>query len=74
MTGLFIRIDPEDTEALRAAKRLYNEALDGLLKRARQKYSEVSSDDIEIDDTPAVCKVDEGTWVNAWVWVPDAES
>ena len=30
---------------------------------------EYASDELEIDDTPAVSPSDDGTWVAAWVWV-----
>lgn len=32
-----------------------------------------ASDDIEIDDVAGTSPTDEGTWVQAWVWVPAPE-
>lgn len=39
-----------------------------LVKEARKLYERV--DEIEIDDNADERKCDEGTWVQAWVWVP----
>jgi hypothetical protein len=33
---------------------------------ARETYC---SDDLEIDDTPALSRAEKGSWVAAWVWV-----
>lgn len=52
-----------------------NTADDELLDRAREKYTMGSSNDIEIDDeSVGVSRADDGTWVNAWVWVPNETS
>lgn len=40
-----------------------------IIARARQRYCERSSDDIEIDDDPKLSRGDDGCWVQAWVWV-----
>lgn len=42
---------------------------DWIIRRARKMYE---SDDIEIDDMPALSRgeVMDGTFVSAWVWVP----
>ncbi len=37
-------------------------------KRAQQDYAE-HTDDIEINEDARVTRVDEGGWVQAWVWV-----
>lgn len=39
------------------------------VKQAREMYA---SDDITIDLDPVVSPGDDGTWVQAWVWVPKA--
>lgn len=45
-----------------------NVAEEPLLERARSKYA---TDELEIDDQAVgVSEGDDGTWVNAWVWVP----
>lgn len=36
---------------------------------ARAMYA---NDDLEIDANPATSAGDDGTWVAAWVWVPDS--
>jgi hypothetical protein len=33
----------------------------------------VTSDELELDDNPLFSKGEGGTWVSAWVWVPDPE-
>jgi hypothetical protein len=40
------------------------------IARARAMYC---NDNVEIDLEPALSQADEGAWVAAWVWVPDAE-
>lgn len=40
------------------------------IARARGYYT---NDDVEIDDEPCVSRGDEGTWVNAWLWVYDVD-
>lgn len=51
-----------------------NTADDALIEEARsifQKGWGEFSDEIEIDDfAVGVSRADDGTWVNAWVWVP----
>lgn len=42
----------------------------GLREAANDKYG---ADDIEIDDQPGTSRADDGTWVAAWVWIPDPE-
>jgi hypothetical protein len=39
-----------------------------LRNTARELYG---SDDIEIDDDAKISEADKGTWVAAWVWVPE---
>lgn len=39
------------------------------IDRAREMYAYGSSDDIEIDDNAEISQTDDGTWVQAWVWV-----
>jgi len=40
----------------------------GLLAKANELHA---SDDIEIDDIAGTSAADNGTWVQAWVWVPN---
>ena len=69
--------DPQSLEQLR-------EALDDLdaaesdadacaqaVEAARDEFVSGSEEDIEIDAHPLVDLVPEGTWVNAWLFVPD---
>lgn len=35
--------------------------------KARAQWT---SDGLEIDDKPTCSRVEDGTWVQAWVWVP----
>lgn len=37
---------------------------------ARRRYIEGSCTDIEIDDGALASRADDGTWVQAWVWLP----
>jgi hypothetical protein len=39
------------------------------VERARDKYALGSSDNIEIDDDAQTSPTDDGTWVQAWVWL-----
>jgi hypothetical protein len=43
-----------------------------LIERARARYAMPSDDDIEVDDDARISEGEGGTWVQAWVWVPDA--
>jgi hypothetical protein len=36
-------------------------------------FDQYATDDIEIDDEPAISRADDGTWVAAWVWIADPE-
>lgn len=63
----------EDTAAevqkiLHEAKR--NMADPALREAAHDQYG---TDEIEIDDEPAIASASGGTWVAAWVWMPDDE-
>ena len=40
------------------------------IERARNDYAKGSDDDIEIDDDALTSRADNGTWVQAWVWLP----
>lgn len=46
---------------------------EAVIQLARQNYAEPSNDDIEIDDKPTLAMSDDGTWVQAWVWVSDED-
>jgi hypothetical protein len=43
---------------------------EALLEKARDRYARDSDDDIEIDDDAKLSETENGTWVQAWVWVP----
>lgn len=47
----------------------HEEATPGEVARAREIYAAGSDDDIEIDDNAKVSRADDGTWVQAWVWL-----
>lgn len=40
---------------------------------ARANYCVGSNDDIEIEPDAKLSRAEEGTWVQAWVYVPDEE-
>lgn len=40
-----------------------------LIERAKEMYED---DDIAIDTDARISVTDDGVWVQAWVWVPDA--
>ncbi len=42
--------------------------LDEIVQQAKQKYD---AESIDFDDYPDISVSDDGTWVNAWVWVPE---
>lgn len=44
-----------------------------IIQYARSHYATGSDNDLEIDDEPKLSAADDGTWVAAWVWVPDEE-
>lgn len=52
----------------------FEKASPGLIDRAKELYT-ADTDDIEIDDQNVNISrgEDDGTWVAAWVWVPDEE-
>jgi nucleoside 2-deoxyribosyltransferase len=58
---------------LRKARQEMTFADDKELARARDKYALGSNDDVEIDDGALTSQADEGTWVQAWVWLRDEQ-
>jgi hypothetical protein len=63
-----LRNDPELAQLIHeidAAK-----ATPELVQAARDEYQ---NEDIEVDDDATTSRTDTGTWVSAWVWVPDDE-
>lgn len=69
-------------EGVRHALRTLENAIEGVvdqdlpfratpaeIDRAREAYS---SDDVEIDDVAFTSRTEDGTWVQAWVWLPHA--
>lgn len=78
--SLFVRVDGTDAAAMKTIPELQpllaryieirtnaGDSADAITS-ARDRYC--TSDDIEIDDNPAVSIAENGTWVNAWLWVP----
>lgn len=60
---------------LRAMQNLidgHGQATPDQIKAAREQYAH-DPHDIEIDDGAAISATDDGTWVQAWVWVPHPE-
>ena len=45
-----------------------------LVELAREVYALRGDNDIEIDDDALTSGTDSGTWVAAWVWMPDTET
>ena len=43
-----------------------------LAQIAQDKYC-LSTNDIEVDDTPELSESEDGTWVQAWVWLNKEE-
>jgi len=43
-----------------------------LISAARTQYAQGSDDDIEIDDDARVSLVDQGAWVQGWLWIANA--
>lgn len=43
------------------------------IARARDQYA-FGSDDVKIDDGALTSQADDGTWVQAWVWLPDDQN
>jgi hypothetical protein len=58
-------------EELKRARADTTFASDEEIERARDQYALGSDDDIEVDDGALSSQADGGTWVQAWVWLPD---
>jgi len=71
-------------EGVRHALRTLENAIEGVvdqgqpflatpaeIDRAREAYCD-SSEDIEIDEVAFTSRTENGTWVQAWVWLPNA--
>lgn len=68
-----VRVLREGTESERAllANAIEAEwAESPLIERARELHQD---EDTEIDDNASTSEADGGTWVQAWVWVPNDE-
>jgi len=48
--------------------------MEPIVARARAMYEVDSDDDIEIDESPIFSETDSGTWVSAWLWVPNPDA
>lgn len=44
-------------------------AAPALIEAARGLYADGSDNDLEIDDDAGTSPTDDGTWVQAWVWI-----
>ena len=51
----------------------YEDATPEEIALARERYAAGSDNDIEIDDNAKVSRADDGTWVQAWVWLAQEE-
>jgi hypothetical protein len=79
----FIALLNTQDEGGRLALRLLQNAIEGgtpegpfrataaEIDRAREAYCD-SSEDIEIDEVAFTSRTENGTWVQAWVWLPNA--
>lgn len=61
-TGFFT---PDQAETL---KLFHQPDLMPIVEKACNIYA---SDDVEIDDEPMFSEAENGTWVSAWVWIPN---
>lgn len=63
-------------ENLPKALELVNKALGAhaTIEQIEAARDEYGSDDIEIDDDAGTSSADDGTWVQAWVWLPKEDS
>lgn len=41
-----------------------------VIRAARDLYADGSGDDIEVDSDAIISRVENGTWVQMWGWVP----
>lgn len=51
-------------------------ATDNEIKRAKEMYwgsADIQNDDINIDENATAIRVDDGVWVAAWLWLPNAD-
>lgn len=64
-----------DPSACMVAQALIVTARDGLADHAMREAAndKWATDDLEIDDEPATSAGECGTWVAAWVWMPEPE-
>jgi len=55
----------EEADAIETQERI------DLIEAATDQYATGSDHDIEIDEDAAISDADNGTWVQAWVWIFD---
>jgi hypothetical protein len=48
-------------------------ATDDEIEAARDEYAVGSDNNVEIDDDAGTSRADDGTWVQAWVWLRNTE-
>lgn len=63
------RLNSQDDPQTATASQEREQATAQEIDAARQRYAACSDDTIEIDDNALVSRGDEGTWVQAWVWL-----
>lgn len=51
----------------------FSPATEEEIELARKKYQESDYPDIEIDDDAGTSESDDGTWVQAWVWLSNED-
>lgn len=51
----------------------FSPATEEEIELARKKYQESEYPDVEIDDDAGTSEGDEGTWVQAWVWLSNED-
>lgn len=60
-------------EELKRSRAVMTFATPEEIEEARDKYALGSDDDIEVDDGALTSQADNGTWVQAWVWLRKEE-
>lgn len=63
----------DDIRALAQAVLDRRHATPDLIEAAREAYAHGSDDNVKVDDDALVSRGEDGTWVQAWVWVRNTE-
>jgi hypothetical protein len=61
---------PDALAKLRIAYENTTVATPEQVQAAIRRYARGSDDNIEVDDDTFTSESDEGTWIEAWVWLP----